>query len=244
MPPASRFWPQGVKKGVKLLAGLPGSPRLWVMLGVACLCAFGFLAVTYFVFDGAQAGAAAPTALDRSIAQYLQQFRSPKLTGRVIEVSALGSAPVLVVFALLAYSIVLRTRDRLGFLHLSIVLLGAGVLSRLLQALFDRGRPEDLLPLIVVTEGSFPSAHLFGATACYATYAFFYARYAPRLRAEVACYVLTCVLVLLIGATRIYLGAHHATDVMAGIAAGAAWAFFVAAVFSLWYRPSGTRAGG
>jgi undecaprenyl-diphosphatase len=57
----------------------------------------------------------------------------------------------------------------------------------------------------------------------------------------VACYVLASVMVLLIGATRIYLGAHHATDVMAGIAAGAAWAFLVAAAFSPWYRPAGPR---
>jgi membrane-associated phospholipid phosphatase len=212
------------------------------MLGVACLGAFGFFAVAHFVFDGTPETAGAPTAFDQSIAQFLQALRSPGLTGRVIEVSALGSAPVLLVFALLVYSVVLRARDRLGLFHLSIVLLGAGVLSRLLQALFERGRPEGLMPLIVVTKGSFPSAHLFGATACYLTFAFFYARYAPRLRTEVACYVLASVLILLIGATRVYLGAHHATDVMAGIAAGAAWSFFVAAVFSLWYRPSGAHA--
>jgi membrane-associated phospholipid phosphatase len=225
----------------KLLAGLPGSPQLWVLLVVACLCAFGFFAVAYFVFDGAPESAGAPTAFDQSIARFLHGLRTPALTGRVIEVSALGSAPVLIVFALLAYSAILRAGDRLGFLHLSIVLLGAGVLSRLLQGLFDRGRPEDLVPVIVVTKGSFPSAHLFGATACYATFAFFYARYAARLREEVACYLLTTGLILLIGLTRIYLGAHHATDVMAGIAAGAAWAFLVAAVFSLWYRPPGAR---
>jgi membrane-associated phospholipid phosphatase len=52
----------------------------------------------------------------------------------------------------------------------------------------------------------------------------------------VASYGFAAVLVLAIGATRVYLGAHHATDVMAGIAAGAAWALLVAAVFSFGYR--------
>jgi undecaprenyl-diphosphatase len=211
------------------------------MLCVASICAFAFFAVAHFVFSGAPEGKMGPTAFDESIAQFLQQRRSPAVTGRVIEMSALGSAPVLAVLALLAYSAVLGARDRLGFLHLSIALLGAGVLSRLLQGLFERARPDGLLPLIVVTPGSFPSAHSFGAAACYATFAFFYARYAPRLSIEVASYVLAFGIVLLVGVTRIYLGAHHATDVMAGTAAGAAWAFFVAAIFSLWYRPARAR---
>lgn len=222
----------------KLFAGLPGSPRLWLMLCVACICAYGFFEVIDFVFKDAREPEAGAVAFDRSIAEFLQQYRTPALTGRVIEVSSLGSAPVLIVFALLTYASILRAGDRLGFLHLSIVLLGSGALSRLLQGVFDRERPEDLLPLIVVTKGSFPSAHSFGAAACYATFAFFYARYAPRLSTEVICYVLASIIVLLIGATRIYLGAHHATDVLAGIAAGAAWAFLVAGIFSFWYRPA------
>jgi undecaprenyl-diphosphatase len=219
----------------KRFAGLPGIPRMWVMLGVACLCAFACVVVAYSVFAGAGDSEVGPTTFDRRIAQFFLPFRSRGLTGRVMEVSALGSAPVLVVLALLAYSVVLRARDWTGFLHLSVALLGAGVWSRLLQGQFARARPEDLLPFIVVTDGSFPSAHLFGAAACYLTFAFFYARYASGLRTEIACYVLAFALVALIGVTRIYLGAHHATDVMAGIAAGGAWAFLVAAVFSRWY---------
>ena len=219
----------------KRFAGLPGSPRVWVMLGAAGICAFGFFVATSLVFAGAGDGQVGATPFDERIAQFLHQFRSPALTGRVMEVSALGSAPVLMVLALLAYSVILHAKDWLGFLHLSTALVGAGVVSRLLQHMFDRARPDDLLPFIVVTKGSFPSAHLFGATACYLTFAFFYARYASRLRTEIACYVLASVLVLLIGATRVYLGAHHTTDVIGGIAAGAAWAFLVAALFSIGY---------
>lgn len=205
------------------------------MLCAACLCALGFLAVSDFVFDDGGHVASEAAHFDRSIAQHAIQFRSPALTGRVIEVSALGSAPVLAVFALLTYSMILRVRDRLGFLHFSIALLGAGVWSRLLQHLFERERPETLMPFLVVTKGSFPSAHLFGATVCYATFAFFYARYAPRSSAVVVCYVVASALVLLIGGTRVYLGAHHGTDVIAGISGGAAWAFLLTAIFSFWY---------
>ena len=210
------------------------------MLSVAGICALGFAVVTELVFDGVHNGAAGPVAFDQPFAHALQRLRTPALTGRVIEISALGSAPVLLVAALFAYTVILRAKDALGFFHLTTTLLGAGIFSRLLQHLFDRTRPDDLIPIIVVTKGSYPSAHLFGAAACYATFAFFYARYARGLAAGVASYLAATAIVLLIGVTRVYLGAHHATDVMAGIAAGASWAFLVAAVFSLWYRPIGT----
>ena len=222
-------------------AGLRGSPRLWRMLCVVCLFVFGFIAVTAFVFDDTGQVAWSAAQFDRSIAHSLQQYRTPALTGRVIEVSALGSAPVLVVFALLAYSVILRTRDRLAFFHLTIVLLGAGVWSRLLQHLFERERPDTLLPFLVVTKGSFPSAHLFGATACYVTFAFLYARYARGFATGLASYVVAFVLIALIGATRVYLGAHHTTDVIAGICGGAAWGFLVTAMLSRGYAAWGAR---
>lgn len=225
----------------KLLAGLPGSPRLWAMLAVACLGTFAFLAVTTFVFDPARNGGAGPVAFDQPFAHYLYQMRTPALTGRIIEVSALGSAPVLAVLAVLVYSVIIRAGDRLGVAHLTVAIAGGAYLSRALQAVFDRARPDDLIPIIVVTKGSYPSAHLFGATACYLTFAFFYARYARGLATEIVAYVAASLLIVAVGLTRVYLGAHHLTDVVAGIAGGAAWAFLVAAVFTHWYEPSAAR---
>lgn len=218
-----------------------GSPRRRVFLGAAIICTLAFIIVAALLFDDAgrvQAGAA---AFDRKIAAFFLEMRSPEPTGRVIEVSAMGSAPVLILLALLVYSVILRARDRLGFVHLSVMLAGSGFLSRWLQGLFERARPEDLLPFIVVTKGSFPSAHVFGATACYITFAFFYARYARGRATEIASYAAATALILMIGATRVYLGAHHATDVLAGMAGGAAWAFLVAAAFSTGQRPAPAR---
>jgi undecaprenyl-diphosphatase len=216
----------------------PLSPRLWVLLFAAGACLAIFFATIAWVFEGASVVSPAAADFDRSISLALARFREGGPTGRVVEISALGSAPVLAIFAIVVYSLILRSRDWLGFAHLTTTLLGASVLSRLLQHVWDRARPETLLSYIVVTKGSFPSAHLFGAAACYFTFAFFYARYAGGRATEIAVHGLTALLVVLIGSTRVYLGAHHTTDVIAGIAGGWAWGLLVATLFSLWYRPA------
>ena len=206
------------------------------MLGAAGLCFVIFLATIAFVFDGTNVVTHVAAEFDRSISLSLAHFREHGPTGRMVEVSALGSPVVVVIFAIVMGVELLESRDWLGFAHLTTALLGASLLSRLLQHVWDRPRPETLLPYLVVTKGSFPSAHLFGAAACYSTFAFFYARYAGRRATEIAAQVLAALLVVLIGSTRVYLGAHHTTDVIAGIAGGWAWGLLVAALFSLWYR--------
>jgi undecaprenyl-diphosphatase len=206
------------------------------MLFAAGACCAIFLATIAWVFEGASVVSAAAAEFDRSISLALARFREHGPTGRVVEISALGSAPILGIFAIVVYSLILRSRDWLGFAHLTTVLLGASVLSRLLQHVWDRARPETLLSYISVTKGSFPSAHLFGAAACYVTFAFFYARYSGGRATDFVVHVLAALLVLLIGFSRVYLGAHHTTDVIAGIAGGWAYGLLVAAIFSLWYR--------
>lgn len=219
------------------------SPRVWVLLCLSGVCLAVFFATIAYVFEGANVVAPAAAEFDHSISVALAQLREPALTGRVIEVSALGSAPVLAVLALVAYSVILMARDWLGFAHITTTVLVGSVLSRVLQHVWDRARPETLLPYIVVTKGSFPSAHLFGAAACYFTFAFFYARYAGGRAKELAIHLVAGLLVVLIGSTRVYLGAHHTTDVIAGIAGGWAWALLVAALFTPWYRAPAIHAG-
>lgn len=223
----------------KLIAGLPGSPRLWVMLAIASALVFGFLEVVDDVFDDPGEGETDAGAFDTSFGRFVQGFRSDTLTQIAINLTALGSASVLAVFALLAYGVVVGARDRVGFVHLTLALVGAFVFPELLKGHFARERPDALLHLVPVRSLSFPSGHSFGAAACYATFAFFFARFVPRWSTEVFCYVLAGLVVLTIGLTRIYLGVHYPTDVLAGFALGGAWAFFLAAVFSHWYRKPG-----
>lgn len=219
----------------KLSVNLPGSPRLWVLLGVAGLMAYGFFEVADFVFDDIEEGKASH-AFDEAVAAYLQQFRSPRLTQTAIDFTSLGSSSVLALFAAVAFVAAGSVRDYRGLIHLSIAMLGAMLWPELLKGLFERERPPGVLHLVPAAAFSFPSGHSFGSAACYATFAFFFARYVPRVRSEIICYSLAALIVLIVGSTRVYLGVHYATDVLAGFSAGAAWAFLVAALFSLWYR--------
>lgn len=215
---------------------LPGSPRLWLMLFAASAMAFGFVEVVDDVFEDPLEGETDTKAFDVGVGQFIQSFRSPILTQVAIDLTALGSASVLTVFALLAYSAVVAARDRVGFIHLTLAMVGAFMWPELLKGYFERERPDALLHLVTVRTLSFPSGHSFGAAACYATFAFFFARFVPRRSVEIFCCVLAAVIVGVIGLTRIYLGVHYPTDVLAGICAGSAWAFLLDAVFSHWYR--------
>src|SRR5688572_21465076 len=151
----------------KLIAGLPGSPRLWVLLGLASVLVFGFAEIVDDVFDDPREGDHDAGSFDTSFGQYVQSFRSDLLTQVAIDLTALGSASVLSVFALLAYAVVLGARDRVGFIHLTLALVGAFALPELLKGYFVRERPDALVHLVTVRTLSFPSGHSFGAAACY-----------------------------------------------------------------------------
>ena len=110
------------------------SLQTWTMLGGAGACLAIFLATVAFVFEGTNVVTHVAAEFDRSLSLALARFRDAGgPTGRVVEISALGSAPVLGVFAVVVCSAIVRSRDWPGLAHLATALLGASVLSRLLQ---------------------------------------------------------------------------------------------------------------
>ncbi|HEY0961710.1 MAG TPA: phosphatase PAP2 family protein [Pseudomonadales bacterium] len=211
---------------------LPGSLRLWLMLAVACGLAYSFFEIVDDVFFDPLEGDVESHEFDAAVSRFLTQFRSEGLTQAAIDLTALGSVSVLTVFAILAYAAAIGSRDFVGLAHLSIALLGAGLWPQLLKPLYGRERPDLLERLVPAADLSFPSGHAFGAAACYATFAYLCARYTQSHAAEIFAYVFAALLITVIGLTRIYLGVHYATDVLAGFAAGGAWAFLLAALFT------------
>jgi undecaprenyl-diphosphatase len=148
----------------------------------------------------------------------------PWLTESVTEITALGSPTVLTIVLLSAMGyLVLQHRYDAAALVV-VASAGGGALSVGLKHLFGRGRPDVVPRLVHVNSLSFPSGHSMEALIIYLTLGALLARFATRRRVRVYVIANALSLTFLIGVTRIGLGVHYPTDVLAGWSAGLAWA--------------------
>ncbi len=140
------------------------------------------------------------------------------------DVTALGGLGVLAGITLVAAGYLwLSGRRRAMWLMIAAVA-GAQVFSTLFKLGFDRPRP-DLVPHGAITyTSSFPSGHAMMAAATYLTLAVMLARAQQRRRLKAYILTVAVIVTLAVGVSRVYLGVHWPTDVLAGWAAGAGWA--------------------
>lgn len=141
--------------------------------------------------------------------------------------TALGGAGVLtfLILAVLGF-LLLQGKPRVA--GVMIIAIGGGmVLSPVLKLGFDRPRPDLVPHEVSVYSASFPSGHALHAAVVYLTLGALLARVQPHRRLKGYVLTVSVVLMVLVGSTRIYLGVHWPTDVLAGWAAGAAWAILV-----------------
>ncbi|MHC1717323.1 MAG: phosphatase PAP2 family protein [Acidaminococcaceae bacterium] len=108
---------------------------------------------------------------------------------------------------------------------LGICIAGAGLLSILLKISFQRMRPDSFF-LVQETSFSFPSGHATATMCFYGMLAFFLMREVKSWPVRLLIATLTIILSLIIGISRIYLGVHYPTDVVAGYAIGFMWLTF------------------
>lgn len=146
------------------------------------------------------------------------------LPGAMLDLTSLGSVPVLTLVTLAALGFLLVSRRHATALLVAAAVAGGGLLSMALKLLFARPRPDLVAHLAQVHSLSFPSGHALSSAATYLTLAALLAR-TQKSRA-VRAYLMTTALtlVLVVGLTRVYLGVHWPTDVLAGWTLGAAWA--------------------
>ena len=140
------------------------------------------------------------------------------------DVTALGSAVVLtgVSLAVLGYLLLIRRTAMAALLVVAVG--GAMALSLTLKAGFGRPRPDVVAHEMVVYSTSFPSGHAMMATAVYLTLAVLLARVQDGHLVRVYLLAVAAMLAILVGVSRVYLGVHWPTDVLAGWTAGTAWA--------------------
>jgi undecaprenyl-diphosphatase len=204
-----------------------GAGRLSLWLGGAAL-AFGmFVRITRELIEG-DVG-----AMDSAILLAVAKKRTPWLTTTAVDVTALGSITLVVLFSVFTLVVLLVLRDRLGALQLLTASVGAGILTLVTKNIIERIRPEEAQRLIVVSGFSYPSGHSLSTSALYLTIAIIAGRYVQHRGARATIFLAVSAVLIVVGASRVYLGVHYATDVVSGISLGAGWALLVGGSFTL-----------
>jgi undecaprenyl-diphosphatase len=210
---------------------------LWLAAGLA----FSAFVIWAFVelADGVLEGDS--RAFDRAVLLWIHQNFPGWLDGPMRLVTALGYyyvvLPLLAVVVYLFY----RRGWRLSAVLLAVSTGGSAVLTTVLKGVFKRARPELFDSGYDASFYSFPSGHATVAVGFYGMLTLVLA-YRLRGRARWAVVVSGVLVVLLIGFSRLYLGVHYPTDILAGYLAALLWLVCVGGVYALWLSVRGLRA--
>jgi undecaprenyl-diphosphatase len=146
------------------------------------------------------------------------------LEGAIRDITSLGSSIVLTLItaATIVYLLLIR-RPRTALL-IFVAVAGGQLLSSLLKLEIDRPRPDLVSHLVNETSLSFPSGHAMLSAVTYLTLGSLAARFLPGRTTKIYVLSLAVLITLLVGVSRVYLGVHWPSDVLAGWCAGFAWA--------------------
>jgi undecaprenyl-diphosphatase len=146
------------------------------------------------------------------------------LLSGALDITALGSATVLGLVVLsVAGFLVLQGRWRMGLVVVASTS-GASLVNAALKAFFQRPRPTVVPHLREVMTMSFPSGHALTSAVVYLTLGALLMRIAKTRLAKFYCMAVAMLLTAIVGASRVYLGVHYPTDVLAGWLVGLSWA--------------------
>jgi membrane-associated phospholipid phosphatase len=161
--------------------------------------------------------------IDEIISELFRSNATSKFTVGMQFVSALASATAVIIIYVAMSLIFLWKREWYWELTLLLVVAGGILLNIVLKGLFDRARPGWADPLMALSDPGFPSGHTMMATIVYGFLAVYLMLRIESWTARSFIVILTISLIFLIALSRMYLGAHYLSDVLAAMAAGLAW---------------------
>lgn len=211
------------KQNRDLIAGFAGA--------ALSLLLFGWLAE--------QVARHATIQFDATIRDGLHALASPGLTLAFRVITWLGSELFLIPFvALLTWRLIRSGRSHAAGL-LVLATAGGEVLDTLLKLIFRRARPAVFFGLATPGTYSFPSGHSMVSACVFGTAAAILTARMTSRRNRIAVWTAAAALTLIIGMSRIYLGVHYPSDVLAGYAAAVIWVVSVRAGYGVWLKRRG-----
>jgi undecaprenyl-diphosphatase len=200
--------------GIFLLAG--------TVLAIGCTWAFSELA------EHVRAGTTQP--FDDAVMRWIASHQYPGVQSAMLEITALGTGTVVAMIVFIAGLFLWLNQHKHSAILLIVATLGGMVLDGLLKIGFDRPRPQIFKWGTYAVSSSFPSGHAMSSVIVYGTVAYLAARLQRNLASRVATMVFAAFIIVLICSSRLYLGVHFPSDVLAGVIIGLAWAAFCMAV--------------
>jgi undecaprenyl-diphosphatase len=225
LPQARRWLPKAPRWLLQARRWLPQESRvLFIALGIV-------LGVWIFFVVASAMTAGRTQALDERVLLALRRgddrtlpIGPPWLQTMALEITALGSPVVLITIILLVagHLAIERRFAMMSFMLLSSF--GGMLMNSVLKSAFGRPRPTVVLHLAIVGSTSFPSGHSMIAAVVYLTLGALLARTTTRWRLRLYYLGAALFLTLVVGLSRMYLGVHYPSDVLAGWCAGVVWA--------------------
>jgi membrane protein DedA with SNARE-associated domain/membrane-associated phospholipid phosphatase len=160
---------------------------------------------------------------DRALDDYLHAHATPALTTFFLIVTALGSIEAMVLLGVVVATFLAWGRRWLFLGSWLAAVAGSAFLNHVLKGLFERPRPHFEHPLLVESSFSYPSGHAMESFVVYGMLAYLAVLALRSWESRVAVVFEAALLVVLIGFSRMYLGVHYFSDVLAGYAAGGVW---------------------
>ena len=144
----------------------------------------------------------------------------------VKDITALGGVTVLSLVTLLVVGFLIAIRKRPTALFVTCAVASGALVNTGLKSIFVRPRPEVVPHLVPVASASFPSGHAMNSAMVFLTLATLLARSHQDQRVRIYLITIAIVLTSMVGMSRVYLGVHWPSDILAGWSIGAIWAAF------------------
>jgi undecaprenyl-diphosphatase len=183
-----------------------------------------------FVFLGMETSAGKTGGFDRAVLFSMRRsddyspIGSPAFQQTARDISGLGSASVLLLLTGTVAGFLVANGQKRAALFVCVSIAAGLVWERALKDMFERPRPQIVPEATYATGPSFPSGHAMMSAIVYLSLGTLCARVSRRKSVRAYSLTVAALLTIIIGVTRVYLGVHWPTDVLAGWAAGGDWA--------------------
>ncbi|AFY95414.1 phosphatase PAP2 family protein [Chamaesiphon minutus] len=160
-------------------------------------------------------------SFDRSFLLWLHQFANPQLDRLMLFFTALGDPPTVVAIFVLTIAWLIFKQRYSDVIKFAIVCVGGVIINQEMKLFFAKPRPELWQRLITDMTYSFPSGHATGSMVVYGFLAYILAK--QWLKYQIYIYAIASMVIVSIGFSRLYLGVHYPTDIIAGYGIGFLW---------------------